>query len=907
MEDGTARLGDFGLAKDLSGKDYYAKAEGTKFYLASEVYMEGKMYPETDIYALGIVIFECLTGTHPFYTGNEQETIENITKGIAKTLPEWIPTQLKKLVSNMMNVDYHKRPSAEDLMRNSLIKKNITIFEEIEKEKEQIIEQENKDTVLTAPKLITLNDIKGIQSEILSLKDSNKVTQDLMMKLFNALHSVRSIEKQQDRITSEMRTINKEITDNIIHMVIQCIIEQKQIIPTEKSAAVVEQVIPSGVIVEIVDLVRRTPIDQQSSKLIEVMSEVVQNVSAQESEKLFDMGTIQAFIPAIQQNNKHQVYQILGIILFIITKGWKQSSLYSQQQQQQQQQQQSSFSSSSQSFANLPTNLQQLLLLPHPYLRTLDKSGIIQNIIDYTLLDQKVDIQNKLAASEVLNMVYAEGAKIPPEQQNQIISQLCDIAKTGEQDNQKEKQEEKDEEKIKEQINENKRYAIASISYLAVNKDNHEAIVAQDFIETSLEFFKMQSEGIKVNNSIISNLLGTLQLIYIYGTVIAKKLIRREISKEQINKLKIDELHGNEAKILESTFSYPQVMDMLMRIKRSVRNKNEEFQILLIKAGLVDILKNELQTALGKELDKEIEGKVIIIGDIVQQLVGRYIEGSRLVLETDFIDLYFNHLKTIPLNKIRHSYLSILDQLSSSIPSEQMHQLFNKGVIQIMNKMIDTTDQKVQYQSKEIIMHIVTSTVYELKEGQQHPYLKLLSDEGIVNKLIHLYREDNTDNFIEYTFGSLFKASPIPPDIGNSIVQRIKKNNDVDDLIYLAECPANHDFILSDDYEKKIFIEEEDTYKKLQIVHLILKNGSDQNQKRISIGVKKKVKKMTNDEYLNELSESCSDKLDQEQKQQIKQKAQQVAELIKQIIGHELLDTEEQDDEQGKEEKCLIQ
>ncbi|KAA6376114.1 MAG: putative serine/threonine-protein kinase Nek6 [Streblomastix strix] len=33
MEDGTARLGDFGLAKDLSGKDYYAKAEGTNDYI----------------------------------------------------------------------------------------------------------------------------------------------------------------------------------------------------------------------------------------------------------------------------------------------------------------------------------------------------------------------------------------------------------------------------------------------------------------------------------------------------------------------------------------------------------------------------------------------------------------------------------------------------------------------------------------------------------------------------------------------------------------------------------------------------------------------------------------------------------------------------------------------------------
>ncbi|KAA6390787.1 MAG: putative serine/threonine-protein kinase Nek6 [Streblomastix strix] len=80
MEDGSARLGDFGLSKQLLDNDYYAKVEGTKFYIAPEIYLDRKMYFESDIYALGIVLFELITGTHPFYAGNEQETIENITK-----------------------------------------------------------------------------------------------------------------------------------------------------------------------------------------------------------------------------------------------------------------------------------------------------------------------------------------------------------------------------------------------------------------------------------------------------------------------------------------------------------------------------------------------------------------------------------------------------------------------------------------------------------------------------------------------------------------------------------------------------------------------------------------------------------------------------------------------------------
>ncbi|KAA6390333.1 MAG: putative Kinase/ NEK, partial [Streblomastix strix] len=38
MIDGSVRLGDFGLARDLAG-DYYMKEEGTKVYMAAEVFM----------------------------------------------------------------------------------------------------------------------------------------------------------------------------------------------------------------------------------------------------------------------------------------------------------------------------------------------------------------------------------------------------------------------------------------------------------------------------------------------------------------------------------------------------------------------------------------------------------------------------------------------------------------------------------------------------------------------------------------------------------------------------------------------------------------------------------------------------------------------------------------------------
>ncbi|KAA6369318.1 MAG: putative NEK protein kinase, partial [Streblomastix strix] len=93
MEDGTARLGDFGLAKDLIGT-YNATVAGTKFYMAPEVFLQKKMDFSADVYAVGVVIFELLTGKHPFLMETELATIEKIVQGKPNELPDDIIDEL---------------------------------------------------------------------------------------------------------------------------------------------------------------------------------------------------------------------------------------------------------------------------------------------------------------------------------------------------------------------------------------------------------------------------------------------------------------------------------------------------------------------------------------------------------------------------------------------------------------------------------------------------------------------------------------------------------------------------------------------------------------------------------------------------------------------------------------------
>ncbi len=70
-EDGHAYLADFGIAKDLRAGDAAGPTQagaivGSPEYLSPEQIKDEPVTPQTDIYSLGVLLYETLGGVHPF-------------------------------------------------------------------------------------------------------------------------------------------------------------------------------------------------------------------------------------------------------------------------------------------------------------------------------------------------------------------------------------------------------------------------------------------------------------------------------------------------------------------------------------------------------------------------------------------------------------------------------------------------------------------------------------------------------------------------------------------------------------------------------------------------------------------------------------------------------------------------
>lgn len=85
-------------------------------YAAPESFCEGRLEPATDVYALGLIAFEALSGRRPYSTDTAQLNMMTKLRGPSpQGEPGW-SNELREWLSGLMQVDPRQRPSAREAL-----------------------------------------------------------------------------------------------------------------------------------------------------------------------------------------------------------------------------------------------------------------------------------------------------------------------------------------------------------------------------------------------------------------------------------------------------------------------------------------------------------------------------------------------------------------------------------------------------------------------------------------------------------------------------------------------------------------------------------------------------------------------------------------------------------------------
>jgi tetratricopeptide (TPR) repeat protein len=123
--DGTAKVGDFGLAVavELSRLTKSGMMVGTVSYMPPEQAMGGKVTAKADLYSLGAMLYEMVTGRPPFI-GDDSVSIIGQHINTPPVSPAWhradLPPALETLIMQLLEKDPDRRPESAAVVRQAL-------------------------------------------------------------------------------------------------------------------------------------------------------------------------------------------------------------------------------------------------------------------------------------------------------------------------------------------------------------------------------------------------------------------------------------------------------------------------------------------------------------------------------------------------------------------------------------------------------------------------------------------------------------------------------------------------------------------------------------------------------------------------------------------------------------------
>ncbi|WVQ84003.1 hypothetical protein IAT38_006148 [Cryptococcus sp. DSM 104549] len=120
---GGIKISDFGISKkaELTEARIRPSLQGSVFWMAPEVVKQISSTAKADIWSVGCLVLEMLTGTHPWPTLTQMQALFRIGQFAAPEIPQDIGDEAVDFVKLTFKIDYNTRPSAKELLKNAFI------------------------------------------------------------------------------------------------------------------------------------------------------------------------------------------------------------------------------------------------------------------------------------------------------------------------------------------------------------------------------------------------------------------------------------------------------------------------------------------------------------------------------------------------------------------------------------------------------------------------------------------------------------------------------------------------------------------------------------------------------------------------------------------------------------------